>query len=133
MEMFNEFAHMQISILFLSLTQIKNDGVTLAEQSLLIVYVTGLLWFVNVLYLCKVAFSEWMRKKQLKQIRETKIKLSVLQKNMSKLSDKKGLKDGKAPSAQVFAAPNEPEAVPRKAAEESADMQAANELIQQLE
>lgn len=58
MELFNEFAHMQISILFLSLTQIKNDGVTLAEQSLLIVYVTGLLWFVNVLYICKLAFTE---------------------------------------------------------------------------
>lgn len=132
-ELFNEFAHMQVSILFLSLTQIKNDGVTLAEQSLFIVYITGLLWFVNVLYVCKVAFSEWMRKRQLKHIRETKVKLAILQKGMNKLSEKKGLKDGKAPSAQVFAAPKESELTPRRAAEESADMQSANQLIQQLE
>lgn len=100
-EMFNEFAHMQISILFLSLTQIKNDGVTLAEQSLFIVYVTGLLWFVNVLYACKLGFNEWMRKRQLKQIRETKVKLAVLQKGMDKLSEKKGLKDGKALTEKI--------------------------------
>jgi len=76
------------------------------------VYATGILYIINILYVCKIAFNEWIRRRQLKAIRDTKIKLAILQRGMNKLSSKKAAADGKSLKGVVFSAPVEDEVTP---------------------